>query len=136
MKMSCKYCGIVDKPHHCPHSKRKTDNTRVDKKIYKTGRWISLRQEVLEDYNNICLWSLYVDGKIKAANVVHHIEEVLEHEDLAYEYSNLIPLEYYNHVIVHELYRKEKVKVQELLRKMINDYKSGDRTLAKYKNYF
>lgn len=138
MKITCKYCGIVDKPHHCPHVKkyRKIDNNRVDKQIYKSNEWIKLRLKVLDNYNSICLWSLYVDGKIKPAKVVHHIREVLEDEDLAYEFDNVIPLEYYNHVLVHELYKKDKAKVQELLSKMCKDYNNGDMVLGKYKQYF
>jgi 5-methylcytosine-specific restriction endonuclease McrA len=136
MKTTCKYCGIVDKPHHCPHSKkyRKTDNVRVDKKIYRTTKYQKVRQDVLNDYNYICLWSLYVDGEIKPADEVHHIVEILENEKLAYEYDNLIPLEYYNHHDkVHELYKKDKAKIQDLLRKMCIDYKNGDKTLGKYR---
>lgn len=133
MKVTCKYCGIVDKPHHCPHS-RKTNNSRVDKKIYKNPIWLQLRADVMENYNNICLWSLYVDGKIVHADEVHHIVEVLDNAELAYEYSNLIPLEFYNHKRVHKLYKRDKKKVQGILRCMLNDYANGDRTLGKYKN--
>lgn len=137
MKITCKYCGIVSKPHHCPNNKRITDKDRTDKKVYRTGRYQKVREEVLKDYNYTCLWSLYVDGIIKAADETHHIVEILEDENLAYDYDNLIPLEYYNHHdVVHELYKKDKAKVQEILRKMCNDYKNGDKTLGKYKKYF
>lgn len=135
MKTTCKYCGIVDKPHHCPYSKRKVDNTRSDKKLYRTSMWQSTRQNVLDNYNNICLYSLYVQGVIIKANVVHHIVEVLDDESLAFEGDNLIPLEYYNHTLVHELYKKDKERTQSLLRLMLQSYTKGDITLGKYKNY-
>lgn len=134
MKKTCKYCGIVDKQHHCPYNKVKwnKDNQRADKKVYRDIRWINLRTEVLDDYNHICLWSLYVDGQTLVANRVHHIIEVLDDETLVYDYDNLIPLEYYNHNLIHELYKKDKAKVQELLRLMIESYRKGDKTLGKY----
>lgn len=135
MKITCKYCGIVNKPHKCPRVKRKDDSNRSDKKLYRTSLWQSTRQNVLDNFNNICLWSLYVDGVIRSADVVHHIVEVLEDESLAFEDDNLIPLEYYNHKEVHELYKRDKAKVQGLLRLMTETYSKGDKTLGKYKNY-
>ena len=137
MKTTCRYCGIVDKPHKCPHAKtyRKTDRNRADKKIYKTARYQRLREDILDDYNHICLWSLYVDSKIETANEAHHIVEILDNEDLAYEYENLIPLEGYNHDKVHELYKRDKARVQSLLKKMCKYYINGDRELGKYKDY-
>lgn len=137
MKMTCKYCGIVSKPHNCPHNKVKwnRDNQRADKKVYRDIRWIKLRTEILDDYNHICLWSLYIDGQILTANRVHHIVEVLDDETLAYDYDNLIPLEYYNHNLIHELYKRDKAKVQGLLKLMIETYSKGDKTLGKFKNY-
>lgn len=137
MKVTCKYCGIVDKPHKCPHQKVKwnSDNNRSDKKIYRTTRWQNTRNNILDEYNNICLWSLYIDGKIVEADRVHHIIELLEDETLAFEDDNLIPLDQYKHNYIHELYKKDKAKTQELLRLMIKTYRQGDKTLGKYKGW-
>ncbi len=135
MKTTCKYCGIVDRPHHCPHSKRKADRTRIDNKVYESKEYREVREEVLSDYNYICLWSLYVDGRIRAADVTHHIVEILEDESKATDYNNLIPLSDYSHKNeVHVLYLSDKVKTQDLLMEMLRDYKNGDMTLGKYKN--
>lgn len=138
MKITCKYCGIVSKPHKCPHNKVKwnKDNQRADKKVYRDIRWITLRNEVLDDYNNICLWSMYIDGEIVIANRVHHIIEVLDDESLSYYYDNLIPLEYYKHNYIHELYKANKLEIQGLLREMVESFRKGDKTLGKYKNIF
>lgn len=134
MKITCKYCGIVNKPHHCPHSKKRVDRTRTDSKTYVSKEYRRVRQEVLDDYNYICLYSLYVKGTICKADITHHIVEVLEDECLANDYNNLIPLEYYNHVEVHELYKKDRLSMQSILRNMLKDFKEGDITLGKYKN--
>jgi 5-methylcytosine-specific restriction protein A len=133
MKITCKYCGIVDRPHHCPKSKRKTDRTRIDNKVYESKEYREVREEVLEDHNYICLWSLYVDGKIVKAEITHHIIEILEDESKSKDYNNLIPLQGFNHKHhVHRLYFINKEKTQELLRKMIRDFKNGDKELGKY----
>ena len=136
MKMTCKYCGIVNKPHKCPHSKRKADRSRTDNKIYESKEYRSLRAEVLEDFNYTCLWSLYVDGKVIEADRTHHIIEILEDESKATEYDNLIALHNKVHDEVHRLYKlglEVKEKLQDILREMNESYKNGDRTLGKYR---
>lgn len=115
--------------------KPKRIKMRLDDALYNTKEWRSLRSDILEDYDNICLWSLYVQGKILEANRVHHIEEVLDNEDLVYEYDNCISLEKYNHYYIHKLYNSRyKKEVQEILRLMLIDYNNNDKTLMKYKN--
>lgn len=87
----------------------------------------------------MCLFSLYVVGRVEEGNTVHHIVEILDNKELAYEEYNLIPFSSSNHETIHKLYRRNKLvkqKVQELLIKMTNDFKNGDKTLGKYKNEF
>ena len=138
MKITCKYCGIVNKPHKCPHKKTKwnRDNNRTDKKIYRTMMWQKTRENILQEYNHICLWSLYIDGEIVQADRVHHIIELLDDESLAYDDDNLIPIEQYKHNYVHKLYKTNKLDVQQLLKKMIKSYREGDRTFKKYHSEF
>ena len=83
----------------------------------------------------MCLWNLYIEGRVVSADEVHHIVEILEDESLAYDEDNLIPLEYYNHTMVHEMYKRNKNKTQQLLRMMIESYRCGDKTLGKYKDF-
>lgn len=135
MKTTCRYCGIVNKPHVCPHIKRKTNNNREDRRVYKTSKWQRTRESILDKYNHMCLWNLYIEGRVVSADEVHHIVEILEDESLAYDEDNLIPLEYYNHTMVHEMYKRNKNKTQQLLRMMIDSYREGDKTLGKYKDF-
>ncbi len=130
LKIICKQCGIVDKPHKCPKIKRKIDRERTDNKVYESNEYRSLRREILEDYNYLCLWSLYIDGRVKEAEEVHHIIEILEDELEATEYDNLIPLRKDMHDKVHKLYKlNNNIKriTQELLRKMCEEYRRGNR---------
>lgn len=137
MKITCNYCGIVDRPHQCPHSKRKTDRTRVDNKVYESKTYRRVRQEVLTDHKDMCLWNLYINGKVIKADTTHHIIEILEDESLADDYDNLIPLqESRNHKEVHRLYNlnnKTKIKIQLLLSDMLEAYKDNNLTLGLYK---
>ena len=135
MKTTCKICGIVDKPHHCPHIKRKTDRTRKDKQVYSKHLWQRIRLDILDTYGYICLWSLYIDGEIIAAKTVHHIVEIMDDDSLAFDNDNLIPLSKAAHEIVHKLYREgKKEQTQQLLRDMQKAYLSGNKTLGYYKS--
>lgn len=139
MKVSCKYCGVVNKPHQCPHAKRKTDRNRIDNKVYESKEYRELRTEVLDDYNHMCLWSLYIEGKVIGADRTHHIIEIVQDESKAIDYYNLIPLNHNKHDEVHRLYKLNpyiKRKVQRLLVDMIKSFKAGDKTLGKYKDRF
>lgn len=135
MKMICKYCGIVEKPHKCNKSKRNTDVNREDKQIYRSAKWQHKRLEILELYNYICLWSYYVCGKIVVANNVHHIVEITNDSSLAFDDNNLIPLSGEAHNIVHKLYKYNETWTKNLLSVLIRDYKYGDLLLGKYERY-
>ena len=94
--------------------KRKTDyqNAREDTGIYYSNRWRTIRGQVLEEYNHICLYSFYVEGKIIKATDVHHIIELNDNSSLAYEEDNLISLSKEKHRLIHELYKEDKKKIQ------------------------
>lgn len=133
MKTTCKRCGIVERPHKCPFSKRKVDRTRSDNKAYESKQYRKARKKVLESFDNKCLWSLFVDGRIRETNITHHIIEILEDESKSADKSNLIPLTEANHKLVHRLYLIDKLKIQELLKKMIFEYNNGKIEFGKYK---
>ena len=137
MKMSCKYCGIVEKPHKCPHKiKRKTNRYRIDTRHYEGNAYKKARETALIDCDKLCLWSFYIYGELVTAEETHHIIEILEDESKASDPNNLIPLTEENHELVHQLYKRSelsKERTKELLFNMINDYKKGDLTLKKYR---
>lgn len=122
MKMLCKYCGIVEKPHICYKNRTINDKNREDKRIYKTYEWQRKRKNILNKFNHICLWSFFTEGKIVVANNVHHIIEITEDNTKAFDDENLIPVCEDAHKIIHELYKTDKFKTQEMLRKFIKKY--------------
>lgn len=136
MKMTCRYCGIVEKPHNCPHrTKRKTNKYRVDSKYYVGKGYKKARRTVLSDCDEWCLWTFYVEGRLVKAEETHHIIEILEDESKAADPNNLIPLTELNHELVHQYYKRgrlTKERTRDILFSMLNDYKKGDLTLKKY----
>lgn len=132
--IACSSCGRVhQRGYVCEiKRKRKTDyqNAREDTGIYYSNRWRTIRGQVLEKYNHICLYSFYVEGKIIKATDVHHIIELNDNSSLAYEEDNLISLSKEKHRLIHELYKEDKKKIQEELREFKKRWKDGDRKLV------
>lgn len=138
MKIACKYCGIVSKPHDCPRKPKRKNKSRYrkDVSIYNTGAYKRERRNIMDTYNNICLWSLYVIGETRKADEVHHIIEVLEDESKGTDTGNLIPLTSEAHDFIHDLYEFNadvKYEIQELLRLFKREYECGCYELGKYK---
>jgi hypothetical protein len=116
--------------HICPvalKEKNKADAKRDDKKIYRDKRWRKLREEVLEDQEHICLWSLYVEGIIRYANVGHHIVEIIVDESKAYIRENVIGVNKYSHDIIHNLYKSNKEETMSVLYECNKLWNSGVR---------
>ena len=139
MKIACKYCGIVSKPHDCPRKPKRKNKSRYrkDVSVYNTKAYRRERENILDTYNKACLWSVYVIGETKVADEVHHIIEVLEDESKGTEPSNLIPLTSSAHDFIHDLYdcnADVKYEIQELLRLFKREYESGCYELGKYRN--
>lgn len=113
--MPMKSCGschkIVPLNHMCPviRKQRNTEDAkREEKKIYKNIKWRRLRLEVLDYQEYVCLWSLYIDGVIRQANIVHHIIEILVDDSKAYDIDNVIGLCKAAHDDIHVLYKTNK----------------------------
>lgn len=145
IKISCGTCGrIHDRNYICDAKKKakadksRRDRERIDNTYYNTSKWRKLRSKVLDEYDNICLWSFFIEGKAIEANHVHHIEEVLGDDTGVYDWDNLIPLDRYVHRnVVHELYKTDcKKQIQDMLIDMIKDYELGNRELGSYKERY
>jgi len=129
-KKTCRHCGIVSFNHVCPvatREKNARDAKREDKSIYWCSRWRRLRADVLEYQDYICMWSLYVDGVIVFANVCHHIIEIIVDDTKAYDIENVIGLSKVSHDKVHELYKIDKDKTQDILRECMRLWDSNIR---------
>ena len=131
--IACSVCGRVHMNNYMCNIKKKRDREkkedRVDSDIYFSSQWRKLRADVLEDYQNVCLYTFYTEGRAVVANCVHHIIEIMEDDTLAYEVSNLIPLSNDKHKLIHELYREDKKKIQNELREMKERWEKGDRNI-------
>lgn len=103
------------------------DSKRKDSKewnFYKSKEWLTVRNYILNKYNGLDLYSLYVNGKIEYANTIHHIIELNEDWSLRLDINNLFPCCETTHNLIHGLYVNNKVKTQELLRELLKKWNS------------
>lgn len=92
-------------------------------KFYKSKEWIKLKNKVMQEHHNECLWCKE-RGKVTKAETVHHIQFVKKYPALALseyyvyrgrQYRNLVPLCHECHDKAHERmgYKKRKQFNQE-----------------------
>lgn len=131
---ACSVCGRIHSRDIICDIKRKRKyekfKDRTDTGMYNSSKWRSIRNDILDNYNHMCLYTFYKEGRIVKANEVHHIVELLEDEALAYDKDNLIPLSKEQHRYIHELYKHNKKEIQEELRDIKHRWANGDRNIA------
>lgn len=141
-KRICKYIGcnkLIDKSqvycekHQKKIEERKKENykfydySRKDSKewsFYKTKKWEKLREDFLNQYFYIDVYIYYTEKRIVKANTVHHIVEVREDWDRRLDIDNLFPLSDGTHTKVHKMYERDKEGTQDILRALLNKFKS------------
>ncbi len=106
------------------HKKTKTerhktyDEFRRNKKsaeFYHTDEWTKTREVVLNNFNHIDIYAYYVEHKILAANIVHHVIELNDDWTKKLNLDNLIPVSDISHKMIHKAYKNNKTETQKLL---------------------
>ena len=126
----CPRCGArIPSGTKCPKCKthesgrKKSDGVR---KEYKTYKWQQLRDYCLKRYNYMDLYALYHDGKIVAADRVHHIVEALDAPERFYDTTNHFPCSDASHHMIHYRYKTEgAAAVQDELRRYIDQWRKS-----------
>ena len=106
----------------------RTKRNQESSQIYRSERW----QRVVSECKSIChgldLYSFYFSNRIEQGELVHHIEEVTERTDLAFEVSNLIYVTHRTHGKIHRAYAKskeEKEKMKKFLKECLRMHGGG-----------
>ena len=101
--VTCKYCGVVERGHRCPHKKsRQKSGDRRSDRFRKTKAWTNTSVEIRQRDRflcQVCLRNLY--NTLSFLNYktveVHHITPIEEDFNLRLENENLISLCSYHH---------------------------------------
>lgn len=116
--ITCSYCGIVPRGHHCPHKTyKKKDDTEANK-FRKSKRWTNKSIEIRQRDKylcKVCMANLY--NTIQQFNFkeldVHHIVPINEDYNKRLDNDNLITLCRYHHKMADDgkIPRKELQKL-------------------------
>lgn len=128
-------CGklIPQSQGMCEECKAKTpsryvvyNNTRRDKRaaeFYVSREWRKMRECVINIFDNMDIYALYVRRELLTCEPVHHIVELDEDWEQRLNPMNLIPLNQSSHSIITALYKKSKISMrttQKQLRSLID----------------
>nr|DAF74460.1 MAG TPA: NinG recombination protein [Caudoviricetes sp.] len=101
--VTCKYCGIVKRGHHCPHKTyaKKNCDTEADR-FRKSKRWTKKSIEIRQRDRYLCrVCEADMYNTVQRFNFndvdVHHIEKLSENFDRRLDNDNLISLCRYHH---------------------------------------
>lgn len=108
-------------------SYRKYKKARSDKEqqaFYSSKKWRDKRKEVFNHDFGLCINCLVNKRNGVKADVVHHIVELKENENMKLDNSNLICLCNSCHAYIHTKYRlkKDREIMQDKLRKINEDF--------------
>lgn len=92
---------------------------KESKDFYNSRSWLKVRKIVLDKYHGLDLYQLKINKRIVYADTVHHIEELKDDSSKALDINNLIPVSAATHNYIHSEYKKDKKKIQSLLRSLV-----------------
>lgn len=125
LKTICNRCGRsyqVGSKCSCRNERNryydKYQRNQDAKKIYNSSAWKSLVQICKAQCFGADVYVYAMTGRIIPARngLVHHIVEVSEVPELAYDIDNLVYVGSASHKAIHDAYKNEKEKMQRILR--------------------
>jgi len=132
----CPRCGKrIPEGTQCEGCKHKRDKARdryYDKHIrnkdakayYASEEWRIARELALDRADGICQWTLATEGRVEAAEDVHHIIPLREDWSRRSDPRNLIALSHSSHAHIEYIYKHgEREKIQKKLFEIV---KSSD----------
>ena len=91
----CEECEQRQQSRHMIYN-----NTRRDKRaaeFYVSKEWRAMRERIIEVYDNVDIYALYVENELLTCEPVHHIVELEDDWEQRLNPFNLIPLNHKTH---------------------------------------
>lgn len=101
----------------------RTQRNRESAGIYHSKEWRRVSEQCKVRCNGLDLYELYKNNRIVCGQLVHHIEEVATHPELAYDPDNLIYVSHRSHGRIHEEYKKNKNKMKKFLKECLERHR-------------
>lgn len=119
MKM-CEECEQRQQSRHMIYNSTRRDERAAE--FYVSKEWRAMRERIIEVYDNIDIYALYVEHELLTCNPVHHIIELEDDWEQRLNPFNLIPLNHKTHNTITALYKQSKASMratQKQLRSLI-----------------
>lgn len=94
MKM-CEECEQRQQSRHMIYNNTRRDERAAE--FYVSKEWRAMRERIIEVYDNIDIYALYVEHELLTCNPVHHIIELEDDWEQRLNPFNLIPLNHKTH---------------------------------------
>lgn len=100
MKM-CEECEQRQQSRHMIYNNTRRDERAAE--FYVSKEWRAMRERIIEVYDNIDIYALYVEHELLTCNPVHHIIELEDDWEQRLNPFNLIPLNHKTHNTITEI---------------------------------
>lgn len=94
MKM-CEECEQRQQSRHMIYNNTRRDERAAE--FYVSKEWRAMRERIIEVYDNVDIYALYVEHELLTCNPVHHIIELEDDWEQRLNPFNLIPLNHKTH---------------------------------------
>ena len=94
------------------------------KHYYNSNEWLRIRSATLEKDNGIDVYIYMTRGEVVAADTVHHIIPLRDDWSMRNDIDNLISLQHDTHSMIEQMYQKDKIRMQQELKAMIQENRS------------
>lgn len=116
----CKECERKQQSRHVIYN-----NTRRDKRaaeFYISKEWRTMRECIINIFDNVDIYALYIKQELLTCEQVHHIIELEEDWEQRLNPLNLIPLNQTSHNTITALYKQSRLSMiatQKQLRSLV-----------------
>ena len=127
----CSRCGKrIPSGTSCPCIKtrhKEYDKYSRDKKckqFYASREWRAIRSATIEIDDGMDVYLFMTEGKLVAADTVHHIIPLQDDWQRRLDMDNLMSLSHDTHSMIEQMYRKDKTGTAKKLQKMLLEYRN------------
>ena len=92
-------------------------------RFYQSAEWKRVRDKARYDCNGLDVFAYVLNKEWKHGRIVHHIVEIKEDWSKRLDEDNLILLADDTHEQIHQMYRDNRERTQELLRDCLRKFK-------------
>lgn len=110
------------KARHREYDRYSRDRRR--KQFYDSKEWSLSRSAAMEADGGIDVYLFMTEGKIEAADTVHHIIPLQDEWQKRLDIDNLMSLRHDTHSMIEKMYKKDKTGIEKKLQKMLLEYRS------------